>query len=96
MASQVSVRAYQAPKTLPEMPKGVIQLGKKRSDGGFDRVGVHQPLLAKQPKAADAKKDHHVHIDLDSPDISPAKPTVVELNLHHDHNPEVHVVDAEE
>lgn len=75
------------------------KLGKKRSDGGLDRVGgVLPPLLAKQPKAADAKKDHHVHIDLDSPDISPAKPTVIETDLHHDHNPEAnpHVVDAEE
>lgn len=98
------IRAYQAPKTLPEMPKGIIQLGKKRDDGGIDRIvertvprdGKPAPLAAKQPKVADAKKDHHVHIDLDSPDISPAKPTVVELSLHHDHNPEVHVVDAEE
>jgi len=92
------IRAYQAPKTIPEMPKGVIMLGKKREDGSIDRIG-HKPaapIVAKMPKPADAKKDHHVHIDLDAPDISPAQPTVVELHLHHDHNPEVHVVDAEE
>jgi hypothetical protein len=32
------VRAYQAPVNAPELPKGILQLGKKREDGSVVRV----------------------------------------------------------
>ncbi|MBI2391658.1 MAG: CoA activase [Deltaproteobacteria bacterium] len=91
------IRAYVAPRQAPELPKGVVLLGKKREDGGIDRIRLEAGVKP-QPRVlpADPKKDHHVHIDLDSPDISPAKPMVVELTLHRDTNPDQHVLDAED
>jgi hypothetical protein len=32
------VKAYQAPPAAPELPKGIVQLGKKREDGTVVRV----------------------------------------------------------
>jgi predicted nucleotide-binding protein (sugar kinase/HSP70/actin superfamily) len=34
----VKVKAYQAPPQAPELPKGIVQLGKKREDGTVVRV----------------------------------------------------------
>src|SRR6185436_15647091 len=36
------VRAYEAPAIVPETPKGMMQLGKKMSDGSIQRIDVNQ------------------------------------------------------
>ncbi|MGZ3453602.1 MAG: acyl-CoA dehydratase activase-related protein, partial [Polyangiales bacterium] len=74
------IRAYQAPKRAPDAPKDLLKLGKKRADGGLDRIDLEQP---RHTPVAAAKDPHHhpFHVDLSAPDISPAEPTVVELHM---------------
>ena len=79
------VRAYEAPKRAPEAPRGMVLLGKKREDGGIERIRheVKEPAAAQavksvthdKPAAPTAMFGH----DLRSDDISPAEPTVVEI-----------------
>jgi len=67
-----------------------VLLGKKRVDGAIERIAHANP--AAKPHAPAHEHHHHEHrdhkehgvarsIDLRHDDISPADPTVVELNL---------------
>jgi predicted CoA-substrate-specific enzyme activase len=40
------VRAYEAPPISVEVPKGMIQLGKKRADGSIERIDTNVPAAA--------------------------------------------------
>jgi hypothetical protein len=69
------IRAYQAPKRAPEQPKDLLKLGKKRADGGVDRIDI------KGVDIPTPRTSHHQHVDLSAPEISPAEPTVVEIHM---------------
>ncbi len=88
-------RAATSPTTRADRPRGLPDAPNKRRDALRRDAGLVR-LWQSSRRRPTRRRSSTCTIDLDSPDISPAKPTVVELNLHHDHNPEVHVVDAEE
>jgi activator of 2-hydroxyglutaryl-CoA dehydratase/predicted nucleotide-binding protein (sugar kinase/HSP70/actin superfamily) len=48
------LNAYVSPKLQPEMPKGIVQLGKKREDGSMQRLTAPKSEIAIQA-AADAE-----------------------------------------
>jgi activator of 2-hydroxyglutaryl-CoA dehydratase/predicted nucleotide-binding protein (sugar kinase/HSP70/actin superfamily) len=80
------IRAYEAPKSAPEAPKGLVLLGKKQADGSINRIGG-QPRASASGHAP--KHEHHHHEpkpriahDLRHDDINPADPTVAEIKIH--------------
>jgi len=87
------LRAYVAPKTKPEAPKGTIHLGKKREDGTIGRI----PMPNKELPEVHAAGNTLSH-DLRSSDINPPEPEVMELAVPKPgkHAKKVDVVDAAE
>ncbi|GAC1536621.1 MAG: hypothetical protein NVS3B10_00660 [Polyangiales bacterium] len=79
---RAKVKAYVAPVSPPELPKGTILLGRKRVDGEIERIHHDKAKPALEIKndqrALGASMLGH---DLKSDDISPPEPTVTEIKM---------------